>query len=105
MKLILVLTTLVAVTVAAPAAEDVEAFILKNDADVAPDAYSYAYETSNGISADEQGHLNNAGSEAESLAVRGAFKYTGPDGVVYQVSYVADENGFQPSAAHLPVAP
>lgn len=46
----------------------------------------------------------NAGSENEALAVRGQFKYTGADGVVYSVNYVADENGFQAEGAHLPVA-
>lgn len=61
-------------------------------------------ETSNGISQEEHAQLINAGSEAESLAVRGEYQYTGPDGVVYKVIYVADENGFQPQGAHLPVA-
>ncbi|XP_066140975.1 cuticle protein CP14.6-like isoform X2 [Euwallacea fornicatus] len=103
MKLILALTALVAVAVAVPVSEDSEAVVLKSDADVAPDAYNYAYETSNGISADEHGELKNADTEGESLAVQGQFKYTGPDGVVYQLNYVADENGFQPSGAHLPV--
>ncbi|XP_066139268.1 cuticle protein CP14.6-like [Euwallacea fornicatus] len=104
MKLILALSALAAVAVAAPASQDAQASVVKNDADVAPDSYNYSYETSNGISAGEQGQLNNAGSETESLAVRGEFKYTGPDGVVYQVSYVADDNGFQPLGAHLPVS-
>lgn len=63
------------------------------------------YETSNGISAQEEGHVINAGSEQEAIAVRGQFQYTGPDGVSYTVTYVADENGFQPQGAHLPVPP
>lgn len=62
------------------------------------------YDTSNGISANEKGELANAGTENEAIRVRGSYSYTGPDGVVYTIVYVADENGFQPQGAHLPVA-
>lgn len=67
--------------------------------------YFPSYETSNGISQQEEGRLINAGTENEAVAVRGQFQYTGADGVLYTVRYVADENGFQPEGAHLPVAP
>ncbi|KAJ0179055.1 hypothetical protein K1T71_005830 [Dendrolimus kikuchii] len=60
------------------------------------------YETSNGISEQAQGVLKNVGSENEALEVRGQFSYTGVDGVVYSVTYVANENGFQPQGAHIP---
>lgn len=62
----------------------------------------FRYETSNGISQQEQGQLINAGTDNEAIAVRGQFQYTGPDGVTYTVTYVADENGFQPQGAHIP---
>ena len=32
-------------------------------------------------------------------------RFTLPDGQVFQMSYVADENGFQPQSSFLPVAP
>lgn len=64
-----------------------------------------SYETSDGTSAQEQGELRNAGSENEAIAVRGQFTYVGDDGVTYTVTYIADENGFQPQGAHLPKAP
>ncbi|XP_063824446.1 flexible cuticle protein 12-like [Ostrinia nubilalis] len=106
MKSFIVLALFVAAAVAAPAGPDADAQILKQDVDnIGVDGYSYGYETSNGISAQEQGQLKNAGSENEAIEVRGQFSYTGADGVVYTVTYVANENGFQPQGAHLPVAP
>lgn len=63
-------------------------------------------ETSNGINQQETGEIVDRGTEQEGIAVRGSFSYTDPaTNVVYTVTYIADKNGFQPSAAHLPVGP
>jgi hypothetical protein len=64
-----------------------------------------SYETSDGTSAQEQGQLQNAGSENEIMSVKGQFSFVGLDGVTYTVTYIADENGFQPQGAHLPQSP
>lgn len=66
--------------------------------------FFFRYETSDGTSHQETGELKNAGSENEAISVRGQFSYTGADGVVYSVTYIADENGFQPQGAHIPQA-
>ncbi|XP_034949702.1 endocuticle structural glycoprotein SgAbd-4-like [Chelonus insularis] len=81
--------------------------ILRQSSDVSPDgSYQYSYETENGIQVAENGQpgpLNEEGAPA--VVAQGQYSYTGDDGQVYSVSYVADENGFRPQGAHLPVAP
>ncbi|CAH1975459.1 unnamed protein product [Acanthoscelides obtectus] len=62
------------------------------------------YETENGIAAQEQGRPRQVGPELAVVA-QGAFSYTAPDGTPIQVTYIADENGFQPQGAHLPIPP
>lgn len=81
--------------------------IIRQDAEVNFDgSYHSSYETGNGISAQEQGQLKNAGNpETEAEEVQGAYEYTAPDGSKIALQYVANENGFQPQGAHLPVPP
>ena len=44
--------------------------------------------------------------EGESGATkRGSYSYQSPEGEQIETKFVADENGFQPTGAHLPVAP
>lgn len=80
--------------------DEKSAEVLRQVSDVHPEGYSFSYETSNGVSAQEQGHL-----QGEAIVAQGSFRYTADDGTPVEISYVADENGFQPSGAHLPVAP
>uniref|UniRef100_A0AAG5DF40 Uncharacterized protein n=1 Tax=Anopheles atroparvus TaxID=41427 RepID=A0AAG5DF40_ANOAO len=94
------LTLIVAVAVAVPV-PDGKAETLKFDNVINPDSYNYAYETSNGIQAQEAGELKNLG-DTSGLTVRGSYSYTADDGQVYTVTYIADENGFQPDGAHIP---
>lgn len=63
-----------------------------------------SYETSDGVSRDEEAQLKNVGTEQEALSVRGSYSFVAPDGQTYTVNYIADENGFQPEGAHLPKA-
>lgn len=81
--------------------------ILRQEQEVNFDgSYKYSYETGNGISADEQGFLKNAGQpEQETQVAQGQFQYTSPEGQLIRVSYIADENGFQPQGDHLPTPP
>ncbi|KAE8741348.1 Cuticle Protein CPR RR-1 9 [Frankliniella occidentalis] len=67
--------------------------------------YRYAFETENGIQVQEEGVLKNAGSKDEAKSAQGSYSYVGDDGQTYTVNWVADENGYRASGAHLPVAP
>ncbi|XP_052846138.1 pupal cuticle protein Edg-78E-like [Drosophila gunungcola] len=78
--------------------QDAGAYITKSGADIAPEGhYSYAYETSNGIAAQESGL---GGHQAN-----GGFSWYSPEGELVQIQYVADENGYQPQGALLPTPP
>ncbi|XP_019870235.1 endocuticle structural glycoprotein SgAbd-2-like [Aethina tumida] len=96
-----------AVASAASLSSDKEAPIISQSSDISPDgSYQSQYETGNGISAQESGVLKNAGQkDAEAEEVQGSVKYTAPDGTPIELAYLANENGFQPQGAHLPVAP
>jgi len=117
MKTFVVLFALVAVALAAPQAPqqglqaksaplsaDASAETLKNVAEVGPESYKWEYATSNEIKANEQGQLKEVGTE-RAIDVQGAFSYISPDGTPISLTYIADENGFQPQGDHLPVAP
>ncbi|XP_044271088.1 pupal cuticle protein 20-like [Tribolium madens] len=68
-------------------------------------SYNFAYETGDGVQAQEEGYLKNAGSQDEAQAAQGSFSYTAPDGQQISLTYTADENGFQPQGEHLPTPP
>ncbi|XP_051167959.1 endocuticle structural glycoprotein SgAbd-2-like [Leptopilina boulardi] len=74
--------------------------------DSSPDgSYAWQYETENGISASETGSPKAGGPEGQSEVVQGRYSYTAPDGTPITVEYIADENGFRASGAHLPTPP
>ncbi|KAH8234583.1 hypothetical protein KR032_000032 [Drosophila birchii] len=105
MKFLIAFVALFALALAAPPrSSSGDAVVLAQNSDVGPESYNYNFETSDGQKAEAAGKLKNIGTEQEAIAVHGSFSYVGDDGVTYSVNYVADENGFQPQGAHLPVA-
>ncbi|EAA11695.3 endocuticle structural glycoprotein SgAbd-2-like [Anopheles arabiensis] len=69
-------------------------------------SYKFAYESGNGITAQEEGFVKNAGSKDHEVQVaHGSYSYTDPHGVPVSLSYVADENGFQVQGSHVPTPP
>ncbi|CAK1604172.1 unnamed protein product [Parnassius mnemosyne] len=56
--------------------------------------YFFSYLTSNGITRQESGHLVNAGQPDEHVDVEGFYSYTDSDGVLQNIYYTADANGY-----------
>ena len=100
----IVFAALLAVAVAAPQKE-VRTLSQKFETDPQGN-YEYQYALDNGQAVEEVGRVQ-AGPEPETgtISQQGSFTFVGDDGITYTVSYLADEGGFQPQAAHLPVAP
>ncbi|KAJ8966156.1 hypothetical protein NQ317_001105 [Molorchus minor] len=88
-----------------PASEPIAIVKYDNEEVNSDGSYQWSLETANGIVAQEQGQLKNPGTDSEALEVQGSYKYTAEDGTPIEVSYLANENGFQPQGAHLPTAP
>nr|XP_031839513.1 larval cuticle protein LCP-17-like [Nomia melanderi] len=65
-------------------------------------SYAFSYETGNGIKAEEHGQPKKVNETNSVIAVQGSYSYTLSDGSPLALSYVADENGFQPKGDHLP---
>ncbi|KXJ75280.1 hypothetical protein RP20_CCG012033 [Aedes albopictus] len=104
MKFTVVFAAVLAVALAAPV-EDRDAQVLQYENDnQGLEGYNFKYDTSNGIQRVEQAQLKSFGEDVSALVVRGSYSYVAPDGQTYTVNYVADENGFQPEAPHLPHA-
>lgn len=60
-----------------------------------------SFETDEGIKRSEQGAPLAIGGMSQS----GSYEYIGPDGQVYKIEFIADENGFRPVGDHLPTPP
>ncbi|XP_034946168.1 endocuticle structural glycoprotein SgAbd-1-like [Chelonus insularis] len=110
-KSIIVLMLLGAVTIlGAPQGDLATPATIINESRDGPNpegSYSYSFETSNGIQAQEQGSVvaSQNNKDEGAMSVQGSYQYTAEDGSNIQLSYIADENGFQPKGDHLPVAP
>lgn len=87
----------IAADVPAPSS-DAQAETLRFDSAVNPDSFQYAYETSNGIKAQEAGQLKQIENE-QSIVAQGDYSYKSPEGQDISVSYIADENGYQPTVS------
>ncbi|XP_041976351.1 larval cuticle protein LCP-17-like [Aricia agestis] len=103
MKTIIVLS-LFAVALAAPQGQEIP--ILRQDSNINPDgSFQYSFETGNNIITDANGQLKNIGAEEPALEIQGQVKYQSDDGTPIELTYIANENGYQPQGAHLPTPP
>lgn len=100
----LILLGLVAVVYCAPA-EDVVP-IVSQESSVDPDGkFHWSYESGDGTKQVQDGELKVLDKDVTAEVIHGSYAYKADDGQVYEITYVADENGYQPQGAHLPVAP
>uniref|UniRef100_A0A1A9W4X4 Uncharacterized protein n=1 Tax=Glossina brevipalpis TaxID=37001 RepID=A0A1A9W4X4_9MUSC len=109
MKFIIVFAAIFAAALAAPQHyehhdhyDHEHAEILRYESDVRPDGYKFGFETSDGTQHDAEGQLKNLDKDHDALVVHGSFSFVDKEGHKYVVEYVADENGYQPKADHLP---
>ena len=69
----------------------------------------WRFETGDGTKVEITGSPKPAkdadGKDTIVLVHTGQISYTSPDGTPINLQFTADENGFQPQGAHLPVAP
>ncbi|XP_076636486.1 cuticular protein 22 [Colletes latitarsis] len=102
----LVVVLALACCVSSAPAEDVVPIVSQSQEGPNPDgSYKWNYEAGNGIKADEEGQVQNAGSENEAMNAQGSFSYQSDDGQQISLTYVANADGFQPQGAHLPTTP
>ncbi|ALC40918.1 Lcp4 [Drosophila busckii] len=81
----------------AGSSDDVHAEVLGRSDDVRADGFDATLETSNSISQSASGDVHGN--------IHGQFGWVSPEGVHVALSYVADENGYQPSSDLLPTPP
>ncbi|XP_022814231.1 larval cuticle protein LCP-14-like [Spodoptera litura] len=100
-------TFIVAVCIFACAlASEPVAQVLRSDYAQSPNGdFQYVYETDNGISGQASGAVKVFGKDEVALEVSGSNSFKSPEGKVYSLSYIANENGYQPQADYLPTPP
>ncbi|XP_017860583.1 PREDICTED: larval cuticle protein 8-like [Drosophila arizonae] len=104
MKFLVVFVALFALAVAAPAQSD-DVQVLRQESNVGIDNFQTSLELDNGINQQAEGQLKQISSEESAIVVKGSFKWVDPSGQEHVITYIADENGYQPQGADIPVAP
>ncbi|XP_063229459.1 endocuticle structural glycoprotein SgAbd-3-like [Bacillus rossius redtenbacheri] len=68
-------------------------------------SFQNSYESGDGTKVEASGELKTVGPDGEvGEAVKGSYSFS-IDGVLYSLTYTADENGFQPQADFIPTTP
>lgn len=77
--------------------------LLKFETDKQPDgSFHFMYEGGDQSFRQEQGVVENAGTEDEALEVSGSYRYIDADGNTVEVHYTAGKNGFVPVGTIIP---
>ncbi|OXA58593.1 endocuticle structural glycoprotein SgAbd-3 [Folsomia candida] len=107
MKYILIASFL-GLALARPQQKNEEVTILKSEHENLGDGtFKWLSELSDGSKQEQSGYLKPADAEnPEGIQViQGSYSYYSPEGELIELTYIADENGFQPQGAHLPTPP
>ncbi|CAG9768964.1 unnamed protein product [Ceutorhynchus assimilis] len=100
---VIIFSGLLAISLCAPVDEPVA--ILAQTSDILPDgSFQSNYETADGTKVEQTGTIKQVGEEVVQT-IHGSISYTDKEGNKHDLTYVADENGFQPQSADLPVVP
>lgn len=69
--------------------------------------FRWVSELSDGTKLEQSGYTKASGDPENPVlqVIQGGYSYYSPEGELIQLSYNADENGFQPQGAHLPTPP
>ncbi|KAF7286194.1 hypothetical protein GWI33_007154 [Rhynchophorus ferrugineus] len=79
--------------------------IVAQESDIQPDgAFQWSYESADGTKQEQSASIKQVG-DVSVPALRGSVSWKDADGVAHELSYVADENGYQPQSADIPVPP
>ncbi|XP_050299809.1 endocuticle structural glycoprotein ABD-4-like [Anthonomus grandis grandis] len=79
--------------------------IVAQNADSQPDGtFKWSFEAGDGTAQEQQGVPKPVDKEVVEV-IQGHVTYTDPDGVKHETQYVADESGYHPQSADVPVAP
>ncbi|KAH8280451.1 hypothetical protein KR018_007745 [Drosophila ironensis] len=77
--------------------------LLKFETDKQPDgSFHFSYEGGDQSFRQEQGVIENAGTEDEALEVSGSYRYIDAEGNTVEVHYTAGKNGFVPVGTIIP---
>lgn len=87
-------------------ANDYVPILFKSEVQQPDGSYQIDYQTGDGQAFAENAQAKaNLENDGVVLVKSGHYAYTAPDGTPISVAYIADENGFRVSGAHIPTPP
>ncbi|XP_066260096.1 endocuticle structural glycoprotein ABD-4-like [Euwallacea similis] len=79
--------------------------IISQESDIQPDGtFKWSFEAGDGTKAEQSGQPKQIEKETP-VVMQGAASWTDNEGGQHQLTYTADENGYQPQSPDIPVAP
>ncbi|KAF7286191.1 hypothetical protein GWI33_007151 [Rhynchophorus ferrugineus] len=100
---ILVVSCILAVVYSASVKDPVA--IISQNSDIRPDgSFDWIYEAADGSKHQQKASVKQVGKET-ATTLEGIVSWVDLEGHRHEISYVADENGYQARGADLPVAP